>query len=504
MFGAAQAALGQDVTLKSADGSVGLSGKLLDYDGEFYRIETIFGEMTLRALGVTCTGHACPDPGQYAADITIAGDRDALNDLLPPLIEAYGFATGQPTLRRDQVPDGWTYFVASPSQVPVARIQAQPGDSATGLAELAHRETDLVVTSRPAASGEIRAARIGGIGDLASPFRHQVLAIDALVFIVSPENPVRSLALDDIAQIYAGTIRNWSEVGGIDAPIVLLQREAGSDANRAFRRNVFPGDVPLSPVAAREFGSDKALSDAVTADPFAIGFTGFSGIRNAVPLAIRGTCGIRQRPSRFGLQSGDYPFARQKYLYTTQRRLPIFARDLLRFLASRRGQDAVTAAGFVSTAISTQSFGDQPDRVSNAVREAGDVSLAALQGFVRIFSDAARLSPTFRFDGNLIRIDQRSERNIATLARMIELGDFDGRELVFAGFSDSQGSATGNRRVSRQRAERVADAVRAAAARADLSKVRITVHGLGEVSPLACNDTESGRWANRRVEVWVR
>jgi len=132
------------------------------------------------------------------------------------------------------------------------------------------------------------------------------------------------------------------------------------------------------------------------------------------------------------------------------------------------------------------------------------VSLAALQGFVRIFSDAARLSPTFRFDGNLIRIDQRSERNIATLARMIELGDFDGRELVFAGFSDSQGSATGNRRVSRQRAERVADAVRAAAARADLSKVRITVHGLGEVSPLACNDTESGRWANRRVEVWVR
>ena len=81
---------------------------------------------------------------------------------------------------------------------------------------------------------------------------------------------------------------------------------------------------------------------------------------------------------------------------------------------------------------------------------------------------------------------------------------FEGHELVFAGFSDSVGGAAGNRRISRQRAEQVADLVRKAATRADLSRLTISVIGLGEVSPLACNDDDLGRRINRRVEVWLR
>jgi phosphate transport system substrate-binding protein len=495
----------QEVTLKSADGSVELSGELLEFNGEYYRIRSNFGELTLNALGVSCVGHACPDPGQYAADITIAATPAIVKDLLPGLIEDFGFRAGHITLRQDHGAQGWTYFVSDSARIPVARLQAKPAYSAQGLAALAQGQVDLAISERLATSQEVQQAKNNGSADPSSPHSRQLLAVDGLIFVVSPQNPVSALTIEQLSSIYSGQINNWAELGGVNAPISLFSAAVGSDKDVGFRRVFFSDPEAPQPIAARAFASDEDLSNAVLVDPFAIGLTGFAGIRNTKPLAIKGACGIQQSPTAFGLQSGDYPLARNFYIFHPAGRLPVFARNFLTFLDSGAAQDAITDLGYVGLALRPLSLSRQQDRISNAIAHSSDdVSLANLKNFVRLFSGARRLSASFRFNDNSKTIDARSRRNIRALAEMIEVGDFDGKKLIFAGFSDSQGSAVGNRRISEQRAEQVAALVKAASTRADLSKINIQTLGMGEVSPLACNDDSAGRGINRRVEVWVK
>ncbi len=90
----------------------------------------------------------------------------------------------------------------------------------------------------------------------------------------------------------------------------------------------------------------------------------------------------------------------------------------------------------------------------------------------------------------------------ARLASAIERGTFDGRRLIFAGFSDSDGPSTVNARLSLRRAGVVRDAVIAAGAAAP-DRIALESVGFGEAMPMACDDSDWGRSVNRRVEVWL-
>ena len=93
--------------------------------------------------------------------------------------------------------------------------------------------------------------------------------------------------------------------------------------------------------------------------------------------------------------------------------------------------------------------------------------------------------------------------NVRTLAAALDAGDFAGRKLAFAGFSDGAGSAAANLTLSQRRAEAVRAAVLAWARAVDPASVEIEAEGFGEALPMACDDTPWGRQVNRRVEVWV-
>ena len=191
--------------------------------------------------------------------------------------------------------------------------------------------------------------------------------------------------------------------------------------------------------------------------------------------------------------------------YVPSGRLPVFISRFLVWVKSPAAIEAMAAGGHIAPDVLSLELADQQYRLSNALAESDeDLTLEALRGFVATFDGASRLSPTFRFEDGSVRMDARSRRNVDLLAFRIETGDYDGREIILAGFTDSEGPADGNRRLSRQRAERVLTALRAAAPRADLGRIRFSPVGLGELSPIACNDTDEGRRANRRVEIWVR
>lgn len=123
---------------------------------------------------------------------------------------------------------------------------------------------------------------------------------------------------------------------------------------------------------------------------------------------------------------------------------------------------------------------------------------AALQG-------AKRLTLGFRFEGGAIGLDAQSRSNVHLLAELIEAGVYDGKELMFAGFSDGEGAAPVNRALSERRANAVLLAVRRALGEAfEPDRLQLSVQGYGEVMPLACDDVAWGRSLNRRVEIWLR
>ena len=122
----------------------------------------------------------------------------------------------------------------------------------------------------------------------------------------------------------------------------------------------------------------------------------------------------------------------------------------------------------------------------------------------RLMADYRRLSVTFRFRDGSSALDAPSLSNVALLAHALEAGEYDGRALLFVGFSDGQGEAGANRRLALKRARAVLAAVRDAAETLERSRAEMRAIAFGEALPIACDDTPWGRQANRRVEVWLR
>jgi phosphate transport system substrate-binding protein len=193
------------------------------------------------------------------------------------------------------------------------------------------------------------------------------------------------------------------------------------------------------------------------------------------------------------------------FLYVPARRLPKLARDFLSFTRSRPAQIVIRRAGFVDQAPEEVPVDLQGDRFANAITVAeGADGLAALQRMTRTLADMKRLTTSFRFEPGATRLDAQSRSNVQQLARALEAGRYDGRRLIFVGFSDGQGPASGNLTIARERAKAVRDAVELAAETADLDRVTIETQAFGEAMPMACDDSAWGRQVNRRVEVWLR
>lgn len=499
-------AAAQDVTLTSRDGSVEIVGSLLGYDGEFYRVDSVYGVLTVDGTGVLCAGPGCPDLDSFVANIAISGASTIGNSLMPALIGAFALHQNYDA-ERIVVGDREFAYVLSESKSGriAARFSIRVNSSDEGFADLLSEEADITMSLREVLPDEDALGAEAGLGRFSSPGQNRVIALDALVPVVSPRNPVLEVTPDDLSRIFSGEITNWQDIGGIDAPVVLHFRNKGSGLSNVFlEKIVLPAGRTLSPDLTLHT-SNSDLVDAVARDPFAIGLTMLSEPGNTRPLTLVGGCGFNANAVPESLKSEDYPLTAPLFLYLKGRRLPAVGREFMRFTQSPAAQIAVLRAGFVDQAIARTPINRQGDRLANAIRNAGDdVSLEDIQRLVSTLDGWRRLSVTFRFRDGSSELDAQSRSNVVLLARALETGTIGASELAFVGFSDGLGPAAANRRLSQKRANSVRKAVLQEAATADPARILTSVEGFGEAMPMACDDTEWGRQINRRVEVWSR
>ena len=500
----AGAAWAEDVTLLSQDGAVEISGQILGYDGEFYRVSTDYGELTVDASGVRCDGPGCPNLTEFVPQVRVVGAAVMADKLLPALIEGFA-ADRRMQVSREDTPDGVLFSLLRPaSGDAVLRLLLQSGTSDDGIAALVAGQTDLALALRDLRAEERVAARQAGLGDLQDIGQAVIVALDALVPAVAPGNPVQAISPTDLARVMAGVVTNWSELGGETAPINLHLPPAGSGLAQAITDRLLAPDG-LQPASGQLHPDTQAVAQAVAVDPFGLALVTRTELGPARALQLSSGCGHALGATPQTVKTEDYPLTTPFFLYQPMRRLPKLGRDFMAYLQGSEAQYVVRAAGFTDQAVERLRLAGQGERLANAILATGeDVTLDDVQEMVSLMRETDRLSVTIRFEPGAPAPDAQSRGNIALLARGLEQGRFDGQRLVFVGFSDGDGGAAVNRRIALRRAQAVRDAVLAQAETADLARVEIDVRGFGEALPMACDDSDWGRRTNRRVEIWLR
>lgn len=231
---------------------------------------------------------------------------------------------------------------------PTVSIAVTGGGSGTGIAALINGTVDIANASRAMKESEIEEAQANGI----DPIEHTV-AIDALAVIVHPDNPVSQLTIDQLADMYTGRITNWQDVGGNEAPIVLLSRETNSGTHVYFLEEVVrKGESDNEDIFAPQtllMPSSVGITSELRRNPNAIGYDGLGYVdpEHEKVLSIAPDADSAYvPPTAETASSGDYPLARDLYMYTAGEPEGVVA-EYLDWIMSAAGQEIVAQLGFV-------------------------------------------------------------------------------------------------------------------------------------------------------------
>lgn len=221
------------------------------------------------------------------------------------------------------------------------------------LGEAFQNDTGISFTYNPTGSGSgIKAVQEGrcDIGlssrdlkdeEKASGLTSTVLAYDGIAIIVHPENPVADLSVETIAKIYTGEITNWSEVGGNDAEIVLIGREAGSGTRDGFESIT---DTEDACQYRQELTSTGDVITTVSQNPGAIGYASVASVKDTVKAVI--VDGVA--PTEGTIKDGSYVVQRPFVLVTkTDAKLSEAAQKFFDYITSADANEIISAAGVV-------------------------------------------------------------------------------------------------------------------------------------------------------------
>lgn len=493
----------QEISLRSNDGSIDLSGELIEYQDNIYVISTDFGAVRVQGDQVECIGTACPDIEVLDNEVTFSGSATIADGLLPVLLETYAASLGaEPQLFETigNVETNTQFIDDFGFGNLIQSYRVRSSVSSDGFVNLLGKSTEIGLSSRRITVEEARTLRDYGAGSMVSVNNEHIFASDSIIVVTHPSNPVSSLTMDQLAGIYSGRISNWSEVGGNDAPIAAIHVARGSGTRGVFEERVLQG-APGTPVTSLEVSGKTDVAQAIDENPNAIGYLSIAFKRGAQAVTLTNECGISMEPDEFTAKTGEYFLQRPLYMYTRGDTITPLAQDFLDWALSSEADSAVAKSGFVDLGISTLALGSDSLRAQdlrNAGLDAYETGFA--NDLIAQMEGKERLSTTFRFFTGSNRLTPQSRVGLDRLIDYLE-GQPAG-EVVLAGFTDNEGPFDANISISQDRATFMADLIATAGA-GRLDHLTFVPAGYGPLAPSACNTDPAGRAINRRIEVWV-
>lgn len=209
------------------------------------------------------------------------------------------------------------------------KITYNPTGSGAGIQAVSEGRCDIGLSSRDLKDEE------------AQTLEGTVVAIDGIAMIVNPENPVADLTIEQIGKIYTGEIANWNEIGGNDAPIVLIGREAASGTRDGFESIT---DTKDKCQYSQELTSTGDVVQTVSSNPNAIGYASLASVKETVKLlSVEGVT-----PTNETIQNGTYKIQRDFVLVTPKnKQLPQAAQAFMDYATSAEADEMITKAGAV-------------------------------------------------------------------------------------------------------------------------------------------------------------
>ncbi len=493
-------ALSQTVTIETVDGNVSLQGTILAFDGENYDFESGIGRTLIPASAVICLGEACPeidDGSKLNANVAVLDQPS--RTLLDGLMQAFA---ADNDLAVSSGANAFSFTDAEGEDAGETTVTASSQRDA--FLSMLQGETQVVFSTAPI-SAELAEEFVDlGFPDLRGPGREVVVALDAIVPTVHPDNTVRDLSLTTLAQIAAGRITNWSELGGADAPIrMVLPNDNTSIAQEIDARVMRPNRLRLNRSLER-VGTEADAAAVVATDPNAITLASTALVDDAKPLPIRQVCGPLSVPTDFAIKAEEYPLARRVLMYTSTQTLSQSVKELLSYAGSAEAQTQYIDVGFFGQSVENVPMSLQGSRLASAILQTETPEVfEATRSLTQTLTLADRLSTTFRFEAGSTDLDNKSRRDAVRIAEYLMRPENLNREILLFGFTDSVGRDDLNQLLSLQQANSISQAI-VAASNGRISEDRITVTSYGSIAPVGCNDTAEGRNSNRRVEVWLR
>lgn len=372
-------------------------------------------------------------------------------------------------------------------------IEIHAHGSKTAFEDLRAGSCDIGMSSRKIKEEEARDL-LPLVGDLTLNASEHTVALDGLAVIVHSLNPVSALTIEKVAEIFAGEVTNWSQVGGAPAPITLYARDDKSGTFEFFKNNVLEKYQRTLALAAQRFEDSGELSSRIAGDVNGIGFIGMPYIKTnrVVALSDRGTQPLR--PNEQTVKTEDYLLTRRLYFYTPANLQNHYTSEFLTLATNHasgsKTPQIVKSAGFVDlNPIPPEACGKQPS---------SDDPRKMAADWRRLTAEASELLTRIRFRSGSVVLDTRAQRDIGRIVEVSSHPKCKDARLLLIGFADNNGSLDANKALSLERAKVVEGELRAEGLHID------QVVGLGQDAPIASNDDLEGREKNRRVEIWVR
>ncbi len=224
------------------------------------------------------------------------------------------------------------------AQHPEIRISVVGNGSGNGIKALLDGLTNIADSSRWMKNSEIRLAESRGF----FPFPI-VVAYDAIAPVVNVNNPVRNLSLEQLKGIYEGKITRWSQVGGPDMPIVVVQRDNSSGTHEVWEEKVMKG--ALVTARALTVASNAEVVRMISQNKKVIGYVGIGYMESSTMIADVAISGIKATIA--AARAGKYPLARPLFMITRGIPNGEVSKFIINFGLSPAGQEIVKKVGFI-------------------------------------------------------------------------------------------------------------------------------------------------------------